>query len=189
MSKLIIGLGNPGKKYENTPHNLGREVVESLAEKLNFPKFQEKKKIFSAISSKIIQEEQVILAQPLCFMNESGKSANALFKFFKVKEEDIWVVHDDLDIDWGKIKISKNRGAAGHHGVESVIQSLGTKNFWRFRIGIRPEKLLLPPEIYVLKKINKSKQKEKQEIIEKSTEIIVSALKKIRKPQLSSWGF
>lgn len=173
MSKLIIGLGNPGKKYENTPHNLGREVVEYLAQKLNFPAFKNKKNLLAAISTENINGEKIILAFPLTFVNQSGITAENLKNFFKINQEDIWIVHDDLDIYWGKIKISKNRGSAGHHGIESIIQFLKTKNFWRVRIGIGQENLLLSPEIYVLKKIAKNKQKEKEEIIKKAAKMII----------------
>jgi len=175
MSKLIIGLGNPGEKYKNTPHNLGKDTVEYLREKFDFPAFKEKKNLLSSISFSKINGEKIILTLPLVFMNESGRAVIALKNFLKIDEENLWVIHDDLDIEWGKIKIVKNRGAAGHHGVESIIQFLKTKNFWRIRIGIKTQKISLSPKIYVLKKIPKNKQKEKEEIAEQIVKIFKRA--------------
>ncbi len=114
---LIVGLGNPGKKYEKTWHNVGSLVIDEL-ESLGFP--------------------DVTLAKPGTFMNESGKAVKKLVQNNKLKTGGLVVIHDDVDIPLGEIKIVKNRGAAGHKGVESIIESLGTKDFIRIRVGICP---------------------------------------------------
>jgi PTH1 family peptidyl-tRNA hydrolase len=131
--RIMIGLGNPGKKYDNTPHNVGFEAIDGLAEENNFPEFKASKKFRAQISEK----EDVILAKPQTFMNESGKCASALVNFYKTK--DLIIIHDDIDLEIGKIKVSKNRGSAGHKGVESIIKELGTKDFTRIRIGVSRE--------------------------------------------------
>lgn len=114
--RLIIGLGNPGKKYERTRHNAGFLFIDELE------------------SLKI----KITLAKSQSFMNESGKAVSDLIKFYKIKPENILIVHDDIDILWGNYKFSFGRSSAGHKGVESIIKSLKTKNFWRLRIGIQP---------------------------------------------------
>src|SRR3989338_4001592 len=115
---LIVGLGNPGEKYEKTRHNVGSRVVTEMAS-LNLP--------------------NVILARPQTYMNESGKAVKKLIENRKLKIGNLIVIHDDIDIPLGEFKIQKGRGSAGHKGVESIIKELGTKNFWRVRIGVYPE--------------------------------------------------
>jgi len=131
--KLIVGLGNPGKEYENTRHNTGFLFIDALAKQFETPDFEFNKKLQSEIS-----RFKIILAKPQTFMNKSGLAVSALIKFYKIKPENILIVHDDIDILWSEFKISFGRSSAGHKGVESIIKSLKTKNFWRLRIGIQP---------------------------------------------------
>ena len=184
---LIIGLGNPGKKYKNTRHNVGFQVVDEFAKENNFPKFRLSKKFNSLVSEGILNDEKIILAKPQTFMNQSGKAVRTLTNFYKitrpgrvvnlitrpgrvVRVADLVVVHDDIDLPLGKIRISKNRGAAGHKGVESIIKEIGTKNFTRFRIGILP-KIGKPKNIekYVLQKFGKEEEKIIKEVIQEIT--------------------
>ncbi|MBI2450130.1 MAG: peptidyl-tRNA hydrolase [Candidatus Nealsonbacteria bacterium] len=115
---LIVGLGNPGKKYKNTRHNVGHMVIDEL-EKENLDGFT--------------------LAKTDAFMNESGMAVKKLTKNYKLKTINLVIVHDDIDLPLGEFKIQKGRGAAGHKGVQSVINELKTKDFWRVRIGICPK--------------------------------------------------
>ena len=131
--KLIIGLGNPGKEYENTRHNIGFLFIDALAKHLKAPSFEFNKKLNSEIS-----EVRLRMAKPQIFMNKSGLAVLSLSKFYKVKPENILVVHDDIDILWSNFKFSFGRSSAGHKGVESIIKALKTKKFWRLRIGIQP---------------------------------------------------
>ena len=126
---MIIGLGNPDKEYKKTWHNVGFLVIDYLAGE-NF----KKEKFF-----KFIKKENFIFIKSLNYMNSSGSTILAALKKFNKKPSEILVVHDDSDLMLGKYKISFDRGSAGHRGVESVIKSLNTKNFWRLRIGIRQE--------------------------------------------------
>ena len=125
---IIVGLGNPGRKYRNTRHNIGFQVVDEFARENKFPEFKLSKKFNSLISEK----NNIVLAKPQTFMNESGKAV-------KKMTGELIVVHDDIDLPLGKVRISKARGAAGHKGVESIIKEIGTKDFTRFRIGISPK--------------------------------------------------
>lgn len=131
--KLIVGLGNPGKKYEYTRHNAGFLFIDALA--------------------KQIPEAGLQIAKPQTFMNKSGQAVLSLIKRFKIKPENVLIVHDDIDILWGNFKFSFGRSSAGHKGVESVIKSLKTKNFWRLRMGIQPrQKTKIKADKIILKK-------------------------------------
>ena len=161
---FIVGLGNPGDQYRGTPHSAGFMVVEEFAKRFGFPEFKmEPDGIMTAQQE--IDGTTVILAKPQMFMNNSGKAVAKLFSYKKVRRAKsypaLWVVNDDLDIPSGKIKIGKNRGSAGHKGVQSIIDQLKTKNFVRFRIGIQMpevEKKLIPSDKFVLKKISAKEQ-------------------------------
>ncbi|MFH1289984.1 MAG: aminoacyl-tRNA hydrolase [Nanoarchaeota archaeon] len=153
---LIVGLGNPGKKYETTRHNVGFLALNEFQKGCGFPEFTPSKKHSSLISEGILSKAKVVLAKPQTFMNNSGKAVKSLIKNYKLKTTNLLVVHDDIDIPLGEVRVSKNRGSAGHKGVESIIQSLGTKNFTRIRIGIQPVKgKPKNVETFVLKKFSK----------------------------------
>ena len=176
--KLIIGLGNPGEKYEQTRHNLGFIVMDELARKmlsLAKTKWVENKKFNSQLS---IINSQLILVKPQTMMNASGYAVAKLTSFYKVKPEDIWVIHDDVDLPLGKMKIRMGGAAAGHHGVESIIQQLGTDKFVRFRLGIGhpgrgSDKLV---EKYVLRRFDINETSETKQMIKKTMEAIRVAL-------------
>jgi len=153
---LIVGLGNPGKKYQKTRHNIGFRIIDELG---------------------FLKNQGVILVKPKTFMNQSGKAVKQLIRNQGVKIKNLIVIHDDIDLPLGKIRIVKNRGAAGHKGVESIIKELGTKNFVRFRIGIQP-KTGKPENVekFVLQ-INKEEEKILSEVIKKTAEAIDFFLK------------
>ncbi len=130
---LIVGLGNPGEKYQNTRHNLGFELVEDLRRKLNGEEWGVNKK-FQAEVSKL--SDELMLIRPLTFMNNSGIAVAKIANFYKIPSESIVIVHDELDLPLGHLKIRLGGAAAGHHGVESVIEKLGTDQFIRLRLGI-----------------------------------------------------
>jgi len=132
--KLIIGLGNPDKKYEKTFHNVGSLFADFLSEKTRSE--WEKSKKF-----KYFKNGHAIVIKSSVFMNESGKAVLEAIKYFStesnIKPEQILIVHDDTDIELGKYKLQFNRSSAGHKGVKSIIDTLKTQKFWRLRIGIR----------------------------------------------------
>ena len=165
--KIIAGLGNPGKKYKGTRHNVGFKIIDEFAKENNFPEFYLSEKNNALISEK----NNIFLIKPQGFMNQSGKTLKTLaenqprLKFL----ENLIVVHDDIDLLLGKIRISKNRGSAGHKGVESIIGELKSKNFTRLRIGIQPKKGKPENmEKFVLKKFIKEEKKIIKETIKKS---------------------
>lgn len=133
--KLIVGLGNPGPEYRDTRHNIGFMVVEKLSKELGAgvpPAWQkdDKKNVLTA------RIGEVLLVKPQTFMNKSGFAVKALVNFYKLTPADVWVIHDDIDLSLGKIKIREKGGSAGHNGVTSIIEQLATDAFVRFRLGI-----------------------------------------------------
>lgn len=129
---LIVGLGNPGDKFKNTRHNLGFEVVDALRRKLEMPEFTKEDKFKAEIS----KNSELILVKPLTFMNLSGMAVAPISQYFKIPLEKIIVIHDELDLPVGHIKIRVGGSDAGHHGIESVIKMLGDEKFIRVRLGI-----------------------------------------------------
>lgn len=149
--KLIVGLGNPGRKYQKTRHNIGFRVIDELKRE--------------------ISDKDVILLKPQAFMNQSGKAVKSLTTKYKIPLINILVVHDDVDLPFGTIRISKNSSSAGHKGVQSIIDELGTRDFTRIRIGINPGHKV-DTEKFVLKKITRQEEKQLKEVIKKAAEQI-----------------
>ncbi|MDO8623888.1 MAG: aminoacyl-tRNA hydrolase [bacterium] len=135
MALVIVGLGNPGKEYEKTRHNAGRNAVMLLAKKEGFPDFVFNKKVNALIAEGKVGKEKVVLALPETFMNNSGKAVAALVKSVKAAKQ-LLVIHDDLDLPIGALKMVFARGSGGHKGVESIMRAIKTENFVRLRIGI-----------------------------------------------------
>lgn len=134
---IIVGLGNPGKEYEYTRHNIGFRIVDFFANQNDFSRFKESKKYNCHISEGSIEGKEVIIIKPQTFMNLSGKPAKALINFYKLNPlKDLIVAGDDADVKIGQIKIQQGKSSAGHKGVQSIINELGTKDFIRLRIGI-----------------------------------------------------
>ncbi len=144
--KLIVGLGNPGDKFKYTRHNIGFMVVErivkdklSLLPSLRAWKSEDK---FLAQICKI--EDELLVMKPQTYMNLSGMAVSKVANFYKISPSDIWVVHDDIDLPLGKIRIRMGGASAGHHGIESIMKEIGTSDFLRFRLGIGLGKLDKP---------------------------------------------
>ena len=130
--KLIVGLGNPGEKYSKTRHNLGFEVLDELAKKLNLVDWS----LEGKFKSELIKAPQLILVKPQTYVNNSGMAVKLLTTYYKLPTTDLIIIHDELDLPLGKIKVRLGGAAAGHHGVESIISALGTDQFIRVRLGI-----------------------------------------------------
>ena len=133
--KLIVGLGNPGKEYVHTRHNVGFEVLDLLSESLSAP-FKLDKAFKGFIATTTVGLEKVILLKPTTFMNLSGESVIAVSQFYKVPLEDILVIYDDIALDVARLRLRETGSAGGHNGVKSLIAHLGTQAFKRIRVGI-----------------------------------------------------
>jgi len=142
MTKLIIGIGNPDPQYSQTRHNVEFMFLDYLAKKIDANDFAEDKKHNAMISKSKIEKTSVILAKPLSYVNKSGDVVLKLIKNYKLKIENLVVVHDDLDIEFGSFKNSFEKNSGGHKGVESIIKALKTNKFYRLRIGTSVRALL-----------------------------------------------
>lgn len=159
--KLIVALGNPGKKYEHSRHNAGFLAMNALARSLGM-QLRENNKFVAETA----EGHGVILAKPHTFMNDSGRAVASLKNFYKLNNADLLVVHDEIDLPLGKIRLSRDSGAAGHHGVESVIAGIG-QDFARLRIGVdgRESRAHVATEDYVLQNFTAEEEKKLQEKI------------------------
>ena len=158
--RLIVGLGNPGKKYEKTLHNVGFILLDQFAStnKLKWKKDSKAKAL-------VIKTEDYILAKPQTFMNESGTSVSYLMSYFKILPKDLLIIHDDIDLSFGQTKLQKNVGSAGHLGIEDIVVSIKTKDFWRFRVGVgRPQNEKISTEDWVLSNFSSQDLAEVQNI-------------------------
>lgn len=165
---LIIGLGNPGREYKDTRHNIGFMLVDLLAEKLNARgmKVQSKAIVISAL----YEERKIILAKPQTYMNLSGQSVQGLLHFYKIPFENLLIAHDDLDIPFGTIRIRPTGGPGGQRGMADTIEQLGTKDFPRLRLGIGRPPGRMQAKDYVLQNFSKDDQKLLPEILSRGVE-------------------
>lgn len=180
--KLIVGLGNPGKKYENTRHNVGFACVDWLQEKLKTTAWQHNKKFNALISEVSFENEKILLAKPQTYMNNSGDAVAALFNFYKCNSSDLWLIYDDVDLPLGKIRIRSKGSAGSHNGMKSVIASLGFHNFPRLRIGIENRETQEKQDItsFVLNSFTKTEKN----LIDKTLEEACAAiLQNLAQPQ------
>ena len=172
---LIVGLGNPGKEYENTRHNVGFEVLDRLTGK---EEWKYSKKFIADICHVIIEGQDIYLVKPQTFMNMSGKTVMRLVSFLNVPLERVWVTHDDIDLDLGTVRIRKEGSSGGHNGVQSLINNLGSEGFPRFKIGIRTQRAeAMSAERFVLEKFSEEELKIVNEATEKAASEIKRALK------------
>ena len=146
--KAFIGLGNPDKKYSATRHNLGASIIHRLCSLLEL-KLKKQTKLFSSVI--VNQDPSFVLAIPTIYMNDSGRAVQKIIHYFKIKPVDLCVIHDDLDLEIGDYKIQFDRGPAGHKGIESIINRLGSQTFYRIRVGIGHPKDNTPTESFVLR--------------------------------------
>ncbi|HRY60454.1 MAG TPA: aminoacyl-tRNA hydrolase [Patescibacteria group bacterium] len=174
--KIIVGLGNPGKKYTNTRHNVGFLGLEQIINKTKkqeskvsiIQEFKLEKKFDAEVAKLKLGKEDIILVKPQTFMNNSGIAVRKVVDFYKVNpEKDLIVIYDDIDIPLGKIKMRAEGSSAGHRGLQSIIDNLGTERFIRVRIGIgRPEDELTKIEDWVLQALKVSEKEIIENVIE-----------------------
>ena len=167
--KLIVGLGNPGDEYKNTRHNIGFRYIDLMSKSLNITSFREK---FNGLYARDkYMGEDIILLKPLSYMNLSGEVVVKFLDYFKIKPEDVLIIHDDLDMPLGRIKLKENGSSGGHNGIKNIILNLNTEKFKRLKIGIAKNKDIETKD-YVLGHF----QKEEIEKLDNINSLVISLL-------------
>lgn len=176
--KLIVGLGNPGKRYEKTRHNIGFMALDALQKKWGAPDWSLSSKFNAEVTSYAPTQEKIYLVKPMTFMNESGQSIHLMAEYYKIEPADIIVIHDDKDIPLGEIKAQRDRGHAGHNGIRSIIDHIGTKDFHRIRIGVANQKKQekMDTSDFVLGKFGLLERSDVSKVIDKSVLLIEQML-------------
>jgi PTH1 family peptidyl-tRNA hydrolase len=154
---LVVGLGNPGGKYILTRHNIGFMALDAYATSVGGPRWKEEKQ---ALTTRLkLEDVEVMFAKPQTFMNKSGESVRALMDYYKIPMEQLIVLHDEIEIGFGAIKVHKNRGAGGHNGLKSLNEMLGTQDYVRLRLGVgRPPHPQMDVAAYVLQNFSQEEQ-------------------------------
>ena len=172
---LIVGLGNPGKEYENTRHNMGFKVLNKLSKKYNIPITMSK--FIGKYGTGIIENEKVILLEPQTYMNLSGEAIRPMLDFYKVDYSNLLVIYDDIDVEPGKVKIRTKGGPGTHNGMKSVVKEIGTEEFPRIRVGIGQPIIKLAMIDYVIGYVPEEELTILEEGIEKAEKAIEEILK------------
>ena len=173
--KLIVGLGNPGAKYAPTRHNLGFMVLDHIAQHLQV-EFEAK---FDGLLAKAnAMNQDLVLAKPQTMMNLSGRAVQQIASFYKIEPSDIWVIHDDIDLEFGKLRVRRGGSSGGHNGLKSVIEQIGD-SFVRFKIGVANEQLRqqIDPEHFVLQAFGASEANHLPQIISSTAEQVADRLR------------
>ena len=173
---LIAGLGNYPKEYDLTRHNIGFMCVDNIADKYGAD-FKTESKFKADIAACNINNEKVILAKPLTFMNLSGEAIQKIVAFYKIEPENIFVIFDDLSIELGKFRFRANGTDGGHNGIKSIINLLGTKDFPRLKVGIGPQPQFMKAENFVLQRFSNEQMDLLNKVVLKSVEATEDFLK------------
>jgi PTH1 family peptidyl-tRNA hydrolase len=169
--RLIVGLGNPGDRYERTPHNLGFLVIDELSRQLNISSRRREAQALLGIGRS--GENELLLAKPQTYMNLSGQAVRRLFEQWKIAPGDLIVVVDDLDLPWGQIRI-RERGSAGtHNGMRSIVEEIGSTEFVRVRLGIQPDHPIEDAAQYVLAPIEKCLSNTVEDLVVQGTRAVL----------------
>lgn len=171
MTKMIVGLGNPGNKYENTKHNMGFMALDLLAKELGVT-VSEEKPFMSQVGSTFINGEKVFLVKPLTFMNESGRAVAPLLKYYNLNPEDLVVIHDDMDSPVGRVRLRQKGSSGGQNGIKSILTHVGTPGFNRVKIGIGRPKNGMTVVNHVLSNFDKEDSENAQNGIFKAVDAV-----------------
>jgi len=174
FSKLVVGLGNPGKEYESTAHNLGFMVIDRLAERSGIRATRADSR--ALVGQGTVAGKKVLLAKPQTYMNVSGESVQGLLVKNEIAPGDLVLVYDELDLPWQSVRIRPNGSAAGHRGVDSVIRCVGTKEFPRVRLGVHGGRREKDGTQIVLAKLKRARRKELDELLDYASQAVESII-------------
>lgn len=186
---LVVGLGNPGPQYAKTRHNIGFMVVDVLAARIGAA-FKLHKKSGAEVATGRLGHRPVVLAKPRCYMNESGRQVGPLAKFYSIAPADVIVIHDELDIDFGRIRLKLGGGEGGHNGLRSIANAMGSKDFQRVRVGIGRPPGRKDPAAFVLEPFGSAERSEVPTLCElaaDATELLVEQGLEPAQNQVHAW--
>ena len=169
--RLIVGLRNPGSNYQGTRHNLGFEVLVDLAGGLGVNLKRGPLRVRSEVAS--VPGRELVLASPNTFMNDSGRAVGSLWSYYKIDSEDLLVLHDDIDLAFGRLRLQKAGGSGGHNGIRSLEQHLGTKDFWRLKLGVGRPPGNQDPAQYVLRRFSTDERSEVDLLVGDAAAVVV----------------
>ena len=172
---IIVGIGNPGKQYEHTRHNVGFEVIDILADQIGI--CIEEKKHKALCGRGILEGQKVVLVKPQTFMNLSGESVRAIFDFYKVESKDIIIVYDDVSLEPGQLRIRGKGSAGGHNGIKNIIAHLGTQEFPRVKVGVGEKPKGMDLADYVLSRFSKEEQDTMEEAFHEAANAVAMMVK------------
>jgi len=174
--KLIVGLGNPGEKYKNTRHNIGFRVLDKICDEAD-SSWKKDSKMNSYISKIVFEDQDCVLIKPDTFMNNSGQAVSAVANYYNIEIKDIYVIYDDKDIEFSKIRYREKGGSGGHNGIKSIIQYLSSEEFNRIKIGVRNELVdRMDTADFVLSRFSKDEEDQIGNLINNSINILTEII-------------
>lgn len=177
MIRCIVGLGNPGKQYEDTRHNIGWQVLDCAAQEAGAQAWRSEEKFEGQVAEVTMQDDKCWLLKPTTFMNNSGRSVAQLCHFYRIQPEEILVVHDELALPFGTLRLRQGGQSAGNHGVESVAHHLGIETFWRLRCGIDSSSPARADATrFVLSPFNETEQQQLPTVIDRAAQLVLQSL-------------
>jgi PTH1 family peptidyl-tRNA hydrolase len=169
---VIVGLRNPGDTYTGTRHNVGAEVVEALAERWSVDLGSGPRGIAARVATARVGGQPVRLVLPNAFMNESGPPVQAVSAYFGADADDLLVVHDDIDLEFARLRVAHDRGPGGHNGIRSIAQSLGTEAFWRLKVGVGRPPGRMDPAAFVLARFTPEERDEVDLLVADAADVV-----------------
>jgi len=170
--RLVVGLRNPGSRYEGTRHNIGAEVVDRFAREHDASFKKARRPIRADVAELHVGASRAVLAVPRTFMNESGQAVAPLARYYRVLPEDLLIIHDDIDLPFAKLRAQLGRGAGGNNGVSSVIRSLRTQEFWRLKIGVGRPPGRVDPADFVLERFTTVERSEMDVTVARAADVV-----------------
>lgn len=173
---LFVGLNNPGSNYEGTRHNVGAEVLDRLAAEEQIPLRRGPWRVRSDVGTGRIGVAQVVLAKPRTMMNLSGSAVGALMRYYKVESDDVVIIHDDIDLPFGRLRLQSGRGSGGHNGIKSVVAAIGDASFHRLKVGVGRPPGDMDPAAYVLSRFRREERGEVDRMVDDAVAVLLAFL-------------
>ena len=170
--QVIVGLRNPGSEYAGTRHNVGAEVTGALASRWDVRLRRGPLRVRADLTRHVIHDRSVILAVPRTFMNTCGPAVVSILRYYKAEPDDLLVIHDDIDLPFARLRLQHGRGAGGHNGVKSIVESLGNNEFHRLKVGVGRPPGRMDPAAFVLRPFAKSEREEVDFLVQDAADVV-----------------